>query len=95
MILPTISSKVFEALTISLRSSCISFGQLPRSLISLDNPTIAFKGVLISWDILDKKSDLARLAFSASFLASSNWFIIFKSGFSIVKYITITIIEKT
>ena len=48
MILPTISSKVLEALTISPKSSCMSLGQLPRSLISLERPTIAFKGVLIS-----------------------------------------------
>ena len=87
MILPTISSNVLEALTISPKSSCMSLGQLPRSLISLERPTIAFKGVLISWDILDRKSDLALFAFSASFLASSNWLTIFKSGFSMVKYI--------
>ncbi len=34
-------------------------------------PTMAFMGVRISWDILDKNSLLARLACSASFWAAS------------------------
>ena len=46
---------------------------------------MAFNGVLISCDILDKKSDLARFALSAWSFASSNCAIIFTSGFSIVK----------
>ena len=48
---------------------------------------MAFIGVRISWLIRDKNSVLALLAFSAEFLASSNSFIILRSGFSIVKYI--------
>ena len=50
------------------------------------NPTIAFIGDLISWDILDKKSDLALFDLSISSLTVSNSFIIFKSGFSMLKY---------
>ena len=65
-ILPTISSNVSEAFRISLESSTTSCGTCPSyDSISSDKPTIAFNGVLISCDILDKKSDLALLAFSA------------------------------
>ena len=56
-------------------------------LTQSEKPTIAFKGVLISWDILDKKSVLAWLALSASSLAFCKASTIFISGFSIVKYI--------
>ena len=71
-ILPTISRSVLEALIISSVSSLTCFGtSFSNDAISSDKPTIAFKGVLISCDILDKKSDLALLAFSAKSLAFS------------------------
>ena len=82
----TISNKVLEALTISLAFSFAS-SKLSALIIHSEKPTIAFSGVRISCDILDKKSDLARLAFSAVSLAKFKEFIIFTSGFSIVKYI--------
>ena len=95
-IFPTISSNVCDALIISFESSTTSGGTWSLYVpISSDKPTIAFKGVLISWLILDKKSDLAWFARSAWSLASVTSFNIFKSGFSIVKNIMITINENT
>ena len=60
-------------------------GLLGQDIIASENPIIAFNGVLISWLILDKKSDFALFAFSAWMLAFSNCFIICISGFSIKK----------
>ena len=85
-ILPIISRSVLLAFIISILSSFTCFGNLSNDEISSDKPTIAFNGVLISWDILLKKSDFALLALSAWFFAIFKASIIFTSGFSIVKY---------
>ena len=90
----TISSKLSEAITISLTSSLAESGTVSSSSNRLLNPTIAFKGVLISWDILDKKSVLASLAFSAVSLAIFSCSITLTSGFSIVIDIITTTIDK-
>jgi len=88
----TISSKLLEAIIISLTFSCAEAG-ISSSFKLSEKPTIALSGVLISWDILDKNSDLAWLAFSAASLANETCSNILTSGFSIVKYIIIVINE--
>ena len=85
----TISSKLSEAITISRTPSLALSGISLSSKSKLLNPTIAFNGVLISWDIFDKKSVFAALALSACSLAILSCSIILISGFSIVKYIRI------
>ena len=82
----TISNRLSLAISMSLTSSFISLGTFSLDSVSL-NPTIAFNGVLISCDMLDKKSVFALLAFSARSFAKFNSLINFTSGFSIVKYI--------
>ena len=82
----TISNKVLEALIISFTSST-ALGGNSSSFNPWLNPTMALSGVLISCDILDKNSLLAKLALSACILAWLSCSINFISGFSIVKYI--------
>ena len=72
-------------MTISLAFSLASSKVLDVSIQSL-KPTIAFNGVLISWDILLKNSVLAWFALSACSLAIFICSTIFISGFSIVWY---------
>ena len=85
----TISSKLSDATNISFTSALALSGISLLSFNELLKPTIALRGVLISCDILLKKSVFALFAFSAWSFAILSSFINFKSGFSIVLYIKI------
>ena len=64
------SSRYQPALSIwSMLRFCEGVGSGVPDSISCANPSMAFSGVRSSWLMLDRKSDLARLAFSAASIA--------------------------
>jgi hypothetical protein len=65
------SSRYQPALMIwSMLRRCVVVGAGAPDSSSCANPRIAFSGVRSSWLMLERKSDLARLAFSAAAIAS-------------------------
>ena len=73
--------KLRRWLPLSYMAAAYPFSSSSRLLISSswrtwEKPIMAFRGVRSSWDMLARNSDFAWLADSASFTASSSWFVL-------------------
>ena len=74
------SSRYHPALVIScILISCVAVGGGVLASSNCEKPRMALSGVRSSWLMLERKSDLARLAFSAAHLAFSNWTLVVRS----------------
>src|SRR5574344_1334416 len=93
-VFPIVLFKLLALFSITLRPVSISFISCSVSNIFLTSNMLLI-GLLVSCDTVNKKLDFSSLILSNSFLFLFNSYIIFKSGFSIVKNIIKSTYEST